>query len=112
VAGRDLLAPPGGETVADRGLSYLDLDGRRSASWVEGRLKLLCPGIDAGRCRLFDLAADPGERADLASGRPVLAGFLWARLAGALADAPAVPEVTDAAPDPELQRQLEALGYL
>jgi len=112
VAGRGLLAPEGSDAGGERGLSYLDLDGRRSASWLEGRFKLLCPGIDAGRCRLFDLAADPGERSDLAPRRPVLAGSLWARLARELAAAPAASEATDAELDPELRRQLEALGYL
>ncbi len=76
--------------------------------------------VRAPRPEYYDLAADPGEDCDLlagkgsehpapAAGAGALAAFLARRLA-------AQPDAREAArtfrPDPEVARQLEALGYL
>jgi arylsulfatase A-like enzyme len=63
---------------------------------------------------LYDLAADPGEDANLAAQRPERAAELAGALAGwvrehAVADPPSGPQ---APVGDEVRRQLEALGYL
>lgn len=97
--------------------THLDLDGRKAESLIFGAWKLLCDPKSEG-CRLFDLAADPHERVDVAAEHPQVVADLRARLGRArrpphpLAAAP--PDV-----DPEqlehwraLREQLRALGYV
>lgn len=97
--------------------SQLELDGISAESLVRGRFKLICThsqslthGQPAG-CRLFDLAADPGETVDLALQRPVLLGYLrqWLRTfepgESGLKASPAEENV-------EVDKHLRALGYL
>lgn len=91
--------------------AHLDLDGRRLEAVIDGDLKLIRRLSEgpAGR-RLFDLAADPGERHDLARARRVTAGLLDSLL---MARRPqAAFAATEAAPDDELAERLRALGYL
>lgn len=104
--GSSLIAPP---AAPAHGFADLDLDGRRATSWVEGAHKLICDL--KGKCRLFDLQQDPGEQEDLAADLPVTASYLKAKLEAARARAQALSAV-EAELDPELERQLEALGYI
>ncbi|HEX9669154.1 MAG TPA: hypothetical protein VGC93_06675, partial [Thermoanaerobaculia bacterium] len=91
--------------------SHLDLDGRFAESLVEGRFKILCEDRRVIACRLFDLAADPGERRDLAVERPVLAGYLEQRLR-TLRKPEVALEAVAAEVDDALAEHLRALGYL
>jgi arylsulfatase A-like enzyme len=85
-----------------------------------GHLKMLV--TTAGSAELFDLRADPGERRDLASSRPIARRLCQVHLAEGLA----VPDkaariggvggragfrAATADIDPAVRRQLEALGY-
>jgi arylsulfatase A len=64
---------------ADRALFWrIDRDNRRQKAVRQGRWKLL---MDNGVDRLFDLAADPGERADLAARQPEVVATLTSLLA-------------------------------
>jgi choline-sulfatase len=86
-----------------------------------GQLKLIqWPG---GRQALFDLAADPGERNDLAQSRPVALRTCEIHLGEGLAvpfkgrrtttlDTGRIQSRDQATIDGELRKQLEALGYL
>jgi arylsulfatase A-like enzyme len=111
--GRSLLGPPPGDGQAPPRsvFSYLDLDGNRLASVVDGCYRLIVryerhPGVE-----LYDLAADPGEEVNLVAGAPVVAEYLESRLATHRGVAVA-PQVAPDALAPEIRRQLQALGYL
>lgn len=71
--------------------------------------------ILAPRCELYDLAVDPGETQNLAGTRPevqsVLSGRLDEMLALAAKQAPRLG-ASEGEVDPELDRQLRALGYV
>ncbi len=102
-SGRSLLRVTSNDSIRP-GYAQLELDGRRAESLIEGRWKLICKP-----CRMYDLVADPGEKRDLASEYPVRAGYLEVlmnRFRGS-----AVIQSTAAIADPEILRQLEALGY-
>jgi len=63
---------------------------------------------------LYDLAADPGEKTDLAGAQPERAAAMVAALDAVLATEAPVPPAPAARPqiDPGLERRLEALGYV
>lgn len=91
------------------------MEGRRSLT--VGRFKLLARS--RGRYTLFDLEADPGETRNLASAHPrtvtYLRGLLGLALAASRARGTTPPRrhrASSAAIDPELEAQLEALGYV
>ena len=88
------------------GYALLDLDGRRAKSVIEGRWKLTCDP-----CRLNDLTVDPGEARDLSAENPVRFGYLKA-LMSRFEDPASATQAAPATVDPELLRQLEALGYV
>ncbi len=87
-----------------------------------GSWKLLASA--SGGRRLFDLVADPAERVDIAAQAPVARRLCEQHLAEALATPDKAARFRDAHPpqrrfeasrvkfDPELKRQLEALGYV
>jgi arylsulfatase A-like enzyme/Tfp pilus assembly protein PilF len=67
--------------------------------------------IEAPRPELYDLAADPGERANLAGARPELLASMRAELRRV--EAATAPRAARAIqPDPEVAEALRSLGYL
>lgn len=91
-------------------------------SVASGRFKIIArPG---NRIALYDLANDPGEQQDVSAERPItlafLRGLLSLRLAETRGDATPTPrarprprhQASEATIDPELEAQLEALGYV
>jgi choline-sulfatase len=96
------------------------LDDQRAL--MVGRWKLLASS--GGRRRLFDLQGDPAETTDLAAQAPVARRLCEQHLAEALATPAKAARLRDAGAsprrfqpsrvsyDPELRRQLEALGYV
>ncbi len=114
VQGVDLMAAARGEQLRLAGLSESWFP-RFHYGWSEltsiqdGRYKL----IRAPRRELYDLTADPGEKADLAAERPEIAERMEAALLSMLEETEG-PE-TQAAPRPvdsETAAKLQALGYL
>jgi arylsulfatase A-like enzyme/Flp pilus assembly protein TadD len=67
--------------------------------------------VSAPEPELYDLAADPGERLNLAGRQLQRSAGLRARLEEAAAGAGS-SQAGPARPNPELQRQLESLGYV
>jgi arylsulfatase A-like enzyme len=102
-------------------LSRLVFDGRDKLAVRAGRYKLVL-NYDAaapGRrvpVELFDLGADPAERAELQASRPVVAGALRAEADRLLAAHAAARARLKAGREieltPEEREQLRALGYL
>jgi arylsulfatase A-like enzyme len=93
---------------------------RESKALRAGRLKLIYSYPRSGdplqpqAIELYDLDADPGETRNLARDQPPLARLLEAELKAILVGAPA-PTFDEEVPadiDPQLRRELEALGYL
>ena len=66
----------------------------------------------SGRWELYDLDQDPGETRDLARGQPERVKLLEARLERMLEENPPVAPPLPGKPDPEMQEQLRALGYV
>ena len=89
------------------------LDWRRVDAVIDGRWKLMEHRVRG--ISLYDLAADPGERRNLAATRPGVAKRLYGELQALKLASRGRGETVDAAPaaplDPELSRHLEALGY-
>jgi arylsulfatase A-like enzyme len=94
--------------------SSLDLDGRRIESIVLGHRKLIHTLAHDRRplgLELYDLASDPGERRNLAAADPdAVRGLTWLLERRARGGGP--PEASRVTLDPELEKQLRALGYL
>ncbi len=115
LAGRSLFpAAIGAGAEPDGTFAYLDRNGRVVEAAIERGRKLIrfrVEGRGAPAIGLFDLASDPGETRDLAGSGRVWREYLLARL-DAAAEAPRGPEPTNASPDLEQRRALEALGYL
>jgi arylsulfatase A-like enzyme len=90
------------------------LDWRRAFALVAGSWKLMEHRTKGAE--LYDLASDPGERKNLAAERPqITQRLLWIRRtvsASAVTRGEAVREVPEIPLDPELERRLEALGYV
>ncbi|MDQ7008001.1 MAG: sulfatase-like hydrolase/transferase [Acidobacteriota bacterium] len=108
--GRPLIDDGRVSAPADRAFEMEALHGARAYGWrplagvVKGRFKLL----SAGRPHLYDLAADPAERRDLATTHPRVVAALVDRLP-ALDGAAAPGEETAA--DTERLATLRSLGY-
>jgi arylsulfatase A-like enzyme len=81
---------------------------------VDGSHKLVYD-TRTGSARLYDLAADPGEKTDVAGAQPIAAAFHRQALQATIADLSRRPSTT-AAEQAEMSREqcdnLKALGYL
>ena len=116
VRGSDLLAAPP-LAAADR---LVFLRSAHEAGVIFGvrsaRFKLMArqpASWDPGGYRLFDLAADPQERSDLAPRHRLLQAALALRLERALSDAGQLEvDAQPAAMSPEDEAMLRSLGYL
>ena len=119
LAGRSLVplwtAAAAGAASAERRPVFLELAPPKHFLWavVDGDRKLIVDPSSAAPPELYDLAADPGERANLAAHLPGeverLRGLLraWAR------QNPRAPDQrTRDRQDESLRQELEALGYL
>lgn len=119
LAGRSLVplwtAPAAGTPSAERRPVFLELAPPRPFRWavVEGERKLIVDPTGAAEPELYDFAADPGEKMNLAARMPGeverLRGLLraWARRNPRAAD-----QRTRDVKDEALRDELEALGYL
>jgi arylsulfatase A-like enzyme len=97
----------------------LDLDGRSLEALRHEEQKLIhkrWPPDEPRELELYDLAADPNERHDLAAGRPDVLARLARTLEGVSAEVTADPmrseRVSLATLDEETANNLRALGYL
>jgi len=118
VAGLATTGEHGGSSLVEDGdgaprtvFSYLDLDGIRLESVVDGSYKLIVGISSPPTPELYDLAADPGETDDLFAERPTVAAYLELLLAAHRASRTALV-APPAAAAPRLRRKLKALGYL
>ena len=109
VAGVSLLSLIDGAPKTDRPIFAETFYPRLQYGWSDLGSVVVGPlhMIDGVERELYDLAEDPGERADIVGDRPADA----ARVGRILEtyDRSFVPRGEE---DPELQRQLQALGYL
>ena len=113
VDGRSLLPAVRGEDAIGGApsLAYLALETKQMRSLVEDDRKLIVDSLSIDR--LYDLSEDPGEQSNLASEKR----FRRSALAQALRSlewqlAAAGREADQVEIDPELRKQLEALGYI
>jgi arylsulfatase A-like enzyme len=108
-------SPHGGGAAPSFPPVFLELHPPKPFRWavVEGRWKLIVDPAKPGAAELYDLERDPGERANLAAREPATVERLrdlfraWARRNPRAAD-----QRTRDRLDPELRKELEALGYL
>jgi len=86
----------------------------RMVGYTDGKWKLVRsrePGIHPAS--LYDLAVDPEEMTDVAAAHPKIAARLEAALSKMLEEIPAASAVEEhQSDDPELIKELEALGYI
>jgi arylsulfatase A-like enzyme len=100
-----LQQPPRAGLYAETLAPRLDFGWSELRAWRDGRYKY----IRAPRPELYDVAADPGEKEDLAVRQPEVLDRMAAALDRALAAAG--ESSTPRALDPEAAERLRALGY-
>jgi arylsulfatase A-like enzyme len=110
LAGRALVDEPDDAPHDLEAYSHTRLSRREVAAVVGGSWKAIrYLGSPIVREEVFDLAADPGERRNLAAERPVLAGYGTSEIRRAEA---APGEAAPTRPlDADTERRLRALGY-
>lgn len=138
VSGRRIATPVQNVDVVPTLLDYLGIDARGEAfegrslrgviagtaepapAWaahhaqraiVDGSSKLIYD-LDTGAARLFDLAADPGERNDLAGAAPERLRALERQLLDRVAATEGTDPKTAAQRSKNVQERLRAIGYL
>ncbi len=104
--------PPGEHETETAAFSWLDQHGLRAAAVTTPGWRLIEDRLPTPGRALYDRQADPGEHRDLAARRAVRAGYLRARLRAEERLRKGRLRAGEATPDSELQKQLEALGYL
>lgn len=104
-----------GAPAPERRPVFLELAPPKPFRWavVDGERKLIVDPATPGGFELFDLARDPGEKANLAAREPAEVERLRALLRSWARSNPRAPDQrTRDRLDDELRQQLEALGYL
>jgi choline-sulfatase len=105
---------PGEEASETAAFSWLDERGFRAASVTTPKWRLIenrAPSPIPGRL-LYDRRTDPTERRDLAGERAVRTGYLRAWIRAQERPRKGRLQAGQGTMDPELRKQLEALGYL
>ncbi len=101
-----------GENGAEIAFSWLEADGLQSAAVTTPTWRLIENRRPISGRLLYDHRADPTERHDLARERPVRTGFLGTQLQAEERLNRGKLRAGEVTVDPELRKQLEALGYL
>ncbi len=114
VEGRSLLPSMTGAKAKDveEAFSWLDEYGVQAASVTTPAWRLIeqrTPGFDRS---LYDRGADPREKADLSGNRSVRSGYFASRIKAEELPRKGNLEAREGVMDPEVRRQLRALGYL
>jgi choline-sulfatase len=109
MAGKDA---PAKDEMEEEAFSWLDERGFRAASVTTPAWRLIENRVPTPGRLLYDRKADAAERSDLARQRAVRAGYLRARLRAEERPRKGRLRAGEGTMDPELRRQLEALGYL
>jgi arylsulfatase A-like enzyme len=115
IAGRSLVPVARGDSRDETGaLAEVDHGGIVLDSWCTRRFRLIRSGKD-GSLRLFDLAADPEERNDVAAQNPAVVAELLAELERAKGAGRERGKLFGTAREltltPGIRADLEALGY-
>jgi choline-sulfatase len=115
VEGRSLLPEMAGagEEVSEEeaALSWLDVDGFRSASVSTPAWRLIEDRAPRAERSLFDRRGDPAEKRDLVRERAVRAGYLRSLLRAAESGGARL-RAGEGTVDDELRERLRALGYI
>ena len=116
VEGRSFLAAIDGDGAPEsedaEAFSWLDEYGVRASSVTTPAWRFIAARAPVIGTNLYDRRADPGERRDLATDRPVRAGYLGARLKIAERPRAGALRPAEGAVNAELRRRLQALGYV
>jgi arylsulfatase A-like enzyme len=105
--------PPGTDLPDTMAFSWLEERSLRAAAVSTPEWRLIEKRFPIPGRFLYDRRADPGEQHDLASRWPVRAGYLRARLRAAERARKGMLQAGETTTlDPEVQKQLEALGYM
>ncbi|HTG32270.1 MAG TPA: sulfatase [Thermoanaerobaculia bacterium] len=104
--------PPGDDPAESMAFSWLDQHGLRAAAVTTPGWRLIEDRLPVPGRALYDRQADPGEHRNLAAKQAVRAGYLRARLRAEERLRQRQLRAGKTNPDSELQKQLEALGYL
>ncbi len=106
------LAPPAGESFAWLEHPSFSIASVLRDSWkgVRSRGGWRLP-LERGSDELFELRADPGERRNLTGASSLRRNWLLDRLAATEARQSRAAPAADVAIEPELERELRALGY-
>jgi arylsulfatase A-like enzyme len=104
--------PPGTDPPDTVAFSWLEERGLRSAAVTTPEWRLIEKRFPIPGRLLYDRKADPGERRDLAGEWPVRTGYLRARLRDAERFRKGSLQAGTSTLDPDVQKQLKALGYM
>lgn len=115
VEGRSLLpwiTGAKGEDAEEAAFSWLDEYGVQAASVTTPQWRMIeqrSPGFDHS---LYDRQSDPQEQSNRAADHPVRSGYLATRIKAEEQPRKGMLKAREGVMDPELRRQLRALGYI
>jgi len=102
----------GPEDAEEEAFSWLGQAGIKAASVTTPRWRLIEQRSPASDRSLYDRRSDPQEKSDRAVDRPVLSGYLAARIKAEELPREGMLKAREGVIDPELREQLRALGYI